>query len=330
LSVIHSTNTVAVGVKKKDERKHNKKGKYSRREKSKFLWIYLFILPQLILFIVFTMYPIVMSYVYSFYDYDGYGPLEKFVGFRNFTLLISDTLFWNAMKNSFLFMLGMVAIQVPLALLLAIVLNATWLKGSVFYRTIFFLPVVTTTAVVGLIMRFIFGAYKGVVNEFLMWLHIIDKPVDWIGSVDTALLIVLVVGIWKTLGMKMIYWLAGLQSLPKEIFESATVDGANAFKTMRYITLPMLLPIGSVILLLSAVNALHVFDLVKAMTEGGPAYSTDMVDVFVYRNAFAPESGQARVGFAAAAGVFYGVVVMFVSLIFGLLVKLTGGKEKTV
>lgn len=313
----------------RNEKPNHKSPKYSAREKKKFFWIYLFILPQLVLFIVFTIYPIIMSYVYSFFEYDGYGPLEKYVGFKNFSLLISDTLFWNAMKNSFLFMFGMVLIQVPIALLLAILLNAAWLKGTSFYRTIFFLPVVTTTAVVGLIMRFIFGAYKGVVNEFLIWLHIIDKPIDWIGSVDTALLIVLVVGIWKTLGMKMIYWLAGLQSLPKEIFESARVDGANAIKTLRYITIPMLLPIGSVILLLSAVNALHVFDLVKAMTEGGPAYSTDMVDVFVYRNAFAPENGQARIGFAAAAGVFYGFVVMLVSLIFGILIKLSGGRQKT-
>lgn len=306
-----------------------RKFKFSARDKKKLFWCYMFIFPQLILFLAFTIYPIVMSYVYSFYNYDGYGPLKDFVGLENFVTLIRDLLFWNAFKNSFFFMFGMVLIQVPLALLLAILLNSTWLKGAAFYRTIYFLPVVTTTAVVGLIMRFIFGAYKGVFNDFLLWLHIIKEPVDWIGSIDYALWIVLFVGIWKTLGMKMIYWLAALQSLPKDLYEAARVDGANVVQSMRYITLPLLIPIGSVIILLSAVNALHVFDLVKAMTEGGPAYTTDMVDVYVYRNAFSPGNGQARVGFAAAAGIFYALAVLIVSLILGLLIKKTGGREAT-
>ncbi|WP_240941186.1 sugar ABC transporter permease [Paenibacillus sp. HB172176] len=319
-------NSTAVGKSPLAAAKKRGQSKHTRRESKRFKWCYLFIFPQLILFAVFTIYPIVMSYVYSFYEYDGFGPLKDFIGFENFTMLVNDPLFWNAFKHSFIFMLGMVLVQVPLALLLAILLNAAWLKGKSFYRTIFFLPVITTTAVVGLVMRFIFGAYKGALNEALINLHLLDHPIDWVGSSDTALVVVMVVGIWKTLGMKMIYWLAGLQSLPKELYEAAKVDGASSIQTLRKITIPLLLPIGSVIILLAAVNALHMFDLVKSMTEGGPAYATDMVDVYVYRNAFAPESGQARVGFAAAAGVFYGVAVLVVSLVFGLLIKKTGGK----
>ncbi|TDF99876.1 sugar ABC transporter permease [Paenibacillus piri] len=278
------------------------------------------------MFIVFTLYPILMSYVYSFYRWNGYGPLEEFIGFDNFIETVYDPVFWNAFKNNFIFMVVLVCVQVPLALVLALILNASWLKGSAFYRAIYFLPVVTTTAVVGLVMRFIFGAYKGLVNEVLIKLGLLDKPVDWIGSIDTALLIVIIVGIWKSFGMKMIYWLAGLQSLPKEIYEAAKVDGATAFHQFRFITIPLLLPVGSVILLLSAVNALHVFDLVKAMTEGGPAFATDMVDLYIYRYAFS-SAGEARVGFASSAGIFYGIAVLFISLILGGLVKLTGGKS---
>ncbi|WP_248926210.1 carbohydrate ABC transporter permease [Paenibacillus hamazuiensis] len=298
-------------------------GSFRRR---KAFWCYLFILPQLLMFLVFTLYPIAMSYVYSFYRWNGYGPLEEFVGFGNFVETVYDPVFWNAFKNNFVFMVSLVCVQVPLALILAIVLNSSWLKGSAAYRAIFFLPVVTTTAVVGLVMRFIFGAYKGLVNEVLIKLGLLDKPVDWIGSIDTALLIVIVVGIWKSFGMKMIYWLAGLQSLPKEIYEAARVDGANSLHQFRYITVPLLLPVGSVIVLLSAVNALHVFDLVKAMTEGGPAFATDMVDLYIYRYAFS-SAGEARVGFASAAGIFYGIAVLFISLLLGALVKMTGGKS---
>jgi ABC-type sugar transport system permease subunit len=292
------------------------------------LWCWAFIAPQLVLFLLFTAYPIVMSYIYAFFDWNGYGPLKDYVGLNNFVETLMDPIFWNAFRNSLLFMVYVVVIQVPLALLMALLLNADWLKGKVAYRTIYFLPVVTTTAVVGLVMRFIFGAYKGIVNEVLIKLGLLSAPVDWLGSVDTAFLIVVLVGIWKSFGMKMVYWLAAIQTLPKELFESAKIDGASSFQLLRYITVPLLLPVGSVILLMSAVNALHVFDLVKSMTNGGPAFKTDMVDVYIYRYAFSG-NGASRVGFASAAGVLYGIAVMVISLVLGLLVKWTGGRSKS-
>ncbi|WP_028551528.1 carbohydrate ABC transporter permease [Paenibacillus sp. UNC451MF] len=291
------------------------------------LWCLLFIAPQVILFTLFTVYPIGMSYIYAFFNWNGYGPLKDYVGLDNFIETLLDPIFWNAFRNSLLFMAWIVVLQVPLALLLALLLNVQWLKGKVVYRTIYFLPVVTTTAVVGLVMRFIFGAYKGLVNEVLIRLGLLSAPIDWLGSIDTAFMIVVLVGIWKSFGMKLIYWLAGIQSLPKELFEAARIDGASAIQLLRYITVPLLLPVGSVIVLMSAVNALHVFDLVKSMTDGGPAFKTDMVDVYIYRYAFSGK-GEARVGFASAAGVLYGIVVMVISLLLGLLVKLTGGRNK--
>ncbi|MFC5649715.1 carbohydrate ABC transporter permease [Paenibacillus solisilvae] len=155
---------------------------------------------------------------------------------------------------------------------------------------------------------------------------LISQSVDWLGSVDTAFIIVVIVGIWKSFGMKMVYWLAGIQSLPKELFESARIDGATSFQLFRYIMIPLLLPVGSVIVLMSAVNALHVFDLVQTMTGGGPAFKTDMVDVYIYRYAFSG-SGEARVGFASAAGVLYGIVIMVISIVLGLFVRLAGGRK---
>ncbi|ULL16576.1 sugar ABC transporter permease [Paenibacillus sp. H1-7] len=290
------------------------------------LWCLLFIAPQLALFLLFTLYPIIMSYVYAFFHWSGFGPLQDYAGLANFKETLYDPIFWNAFRNSLTFMVYVVLIQVPLALLMALLLNADWLKGKAFYRMLYFLPVVTTTAVVGLVMRFVFGAYKGLVNEVLIRGGILSEPVDWLGSIDTAFLVVVIVGIWKSFGMKMVYWLAGIQSLPKEIFEAAKIDGAGPLQMLRYITVPLLLPVGSVILLMSAVNALHVFDLVKAMTDGGPAFKTDMVDVYIYRYAFSGK-GEARVGFASAAGVLYGIVVMAISLVLGLLVKMTGGRK---
>jgi ABC-type sugar transport system permease subunit len=303
-------------------------GKISKNRRKKLIYCYLFILPQLVLFLAFTIYPIIMSYVYSFFNWSGYGALSDFIGFDNYLETILDPFFWNAFKNSFIFMFFVVLIQVPLALLIAIILNSSWLKGATIYRTIYFLPVVTTTAVIGLVMRFIFGVYKGLVNEILMAIGILDKPVDWLGSLDTAMLIVIVVGIWKTFGMKMVYWLAALQSLPKELFEAAKMDGANSWQTFRFVMFPLLLPVGSVIVLLSSVNALHVFDLVKSMTNGGPAFHTDMVDLYIYRYAF-EGGGMPRTGFASAAGVVYGFAILFVSLLLGIVVKKSGGKQSS-
>ncbi|MFD0675841.1 MULTISPECIES: carbohydrate ABC transporter permease [unclassified Paenibacillus] len=303
-------------------------GKISKNRRKKLIYCYIFILPQLALFLAFTIYPIIMSYVYSFFNWSGYGSLSNFIGLENYAETISDPFFWNAFKNSFIFMFFVVLVQVPLALLIAILLNSSWLKGATIYRTIYFLPVVTTTAVIGIVMRFIFGAYKGLINEMLIAVGILDKPIDWLGSMDTAMMIIILVGIWKTFGMKMVYWLAALQSLPKELFEAAKVDGANWLQTFRYVMFPLLLPVGSVILLLSSVNALHVFDLVKSMTNGGPAFHTDMVDLYIYRYAF-EGGGMPRAGFASAAGVVYGFAILFVSLILGIVVKKTGGKQSS-
>lgn len=301
-------------------------GKAVSLKTRRWLWCYLFLLPQALLYLSFTLYPMIMSYVSAFYDWSGIGPMDEFVGWDNFVETLVDPLFWNAFKNSFIYMSSLVLVQVPLALLLALLLSASWLKGATAYRTIFFLPVVTTTAIVGLVMRFIFGAYKGLVNEVLMKLGLLSAPVDWLGSVDTALLIVVIVGIWKYFGIKVIYWLSGIATLPKDIYEAAKVDGATPFQSFRYITVPLLVPVGSVIVLLSAVNALHVFDLVQSMTGGGPSFATDMVDVYIYRYTFGG-GGESRVGFASAAGVVYGFAILFVSLAFGLIVRLTGGKQ---
>jgi ABC-type sugar transport system permease subunit len=304
-----------------------RKGKsLSSLTKKKWLWCYIFLFPQAVLYLSFTLYPIVMSYKYAFFEWSGIGPMTEYVGFANFAETLKDPLFWNSFKNSFFFMGALVVIQVPLALLLAMLLSASWLKGSAFYRTIYFLPVVTTTAIVGLVMRFIFGAYNGLVNGVLIKIGLLSQPIDWLGNVDTAMLIIIIVGIWKSFGIKLIYWLAGLQSLPKELFEAAKVDGASNLQVFRFITLPLLIPVGTVIILLSAVNALHVFDLVKSMTEGGPSFSTDMVDLYIYRYAFGG-GGEARVGFASAAGVVYGIAILIVSLALGAITRLTGGKK---
>ncbi|MFH5184126.1 carbohydrate ABC transporter permease [Paenibacillus sp. TAB 01] len=241
---------------------------FVRRERIRYRWAYLFILPQLLFFIIFTMYPILMSYVYAFYDWSGFGPLSNFVGFDNLIKILHDEQFWNAFRNSLLYMAAKTVILMPATLIMALILNQAFFKGKVFYRTVYFLPVVTTTSIVGIIMKFIFGNDQGLVNELLMALGILSEPVPWLGQAGTAMLVLIFVGSWKFFGMMMVYWLAGLQSLPGDVYEAAKVDGASYWQTMRSITLPLLMPVAAVILLLTVVNSMHVFDLVKTLTNG--------------------------------------------------------------
>ncbi|MFD0960546.1 carbohydrate ABC transporter permease [Paenibacillus chungangensis] len=297
-------------------------GSISKRAMKRRMWAYIFILPQLIMFAVFTLYPIMMSYIYSLYDWSGIGPMNKFVGLQNLKEVAQDPLFWNAFKNSFLYMIGTVGIMLPTALVMAIILNNAKMKGRTFYRTLYFLPVVTTTAVVGAVMRNVFANHNGLVNGMLMKFGLIGDPIRWLENGDLAMWALIFVGSWKLFGMKMVYWLAGLQSIPNELYEAVKIDGANEWQAFRHVTIPLLMPIGAVILLLSVVNSLHVFDLVKVMTEGGPGFETEVVDLYIYRYAFSGTSaGMPEVGYASAAGIFFGMVIFVISITLGWIVK---------
>lgn len=285
-----------------------------RRTRTRRLWAALFVAPQLLIVVAFTLYPITMTHVYSLYEWPGFGPLDRFVGFANYAAVVSDELFWNAFYKSFLFMAGTVAIQLPLALLVAIVLNSERLYGRSIYRTLFFIPVVTTSAVIGIVMRSIFASHNGLVNNALLFSGLVDRPIRWLSQGDTAMWALVLVASWKWLGIKMIMWLAGLQSLPTELYDAAKVDGAGFWQTFRFITVPLLVPVGIVVLLFSIVDALTAFDLIFTMTEGGPGFTTEFMELYIYRYAFTSfAGGLPQLGYASAAGVFFGVTVFAIS-----------------
>lgn len=280
-------------------------------------WCYLFLVPTLILAGLFTFYPMVMSWVFSTLDWTGFTDSGRFIGLDNYVELVGDPLFWNAFGRSLIFMLVGAPIRVVLALLVAIALNNQMLKVSPVIRTFFFLPVVTTAAVVGIVMTFVLGSYQGPVNTVLQQLMIIDQPVEFLSNPDTALWAVLGTQVWKNFGMTMIYWLAALQTVPRDYYEAASVDGAGRWAQLRAITVPLLIPFAVVILILTAKEHLHSFALVQAMTAGGPYYSTQVVEVFIYQTAFDPETtgGIPRLGYASAAGCFFGLATLIFTLL---------------
>jgi len=215
-----------------------------------------------------------------------------------------------------------VPIRLGLALVIAIVLNDRAMKLSPVFRTFFFVPLLPTPAIVRILIQSLFSPFHGPVNQVLLGLGIVSEPIDFLGNPSAALWTVMAVQVWKTLGITMIYWLAALQSIPAELYEAAQVDGAGALAKLRSITLPLLKPFAAIILLVTAVNTLRIFDLVQTMTGGGPFFATEVMEVYIYRHAFSIQTFSVpRLGFASAAGVFFGLAVMVVALVQGWVIR---------
>lgn len=272
-------------------------------------WCWLFMAPAVIFYILFQGYPILCSIQYSFLDWSGLTSNAVFVGLENYKELLSDELFWNAFFNSFKYTVMIVPLELAVSLFLAYMLNDEKMKGRSAYRTMYFIPVVTTASVVGIIMIFILGV-QGPVNHVLMSLHLISAPINFLGNAKYAMPTLVLISLWKDCGTYMIYWLAGLQGVSKDVYEAATVDGANRRQTFFHIVLPLIAPVGGIIAILCAINSLKVFDIVKTMTEGGPFYATDVIATYVYRSAFSSEIGMPRLGYASAAALLFGAVVI--------------------
>lgn len=273
------------------------------------MWCWLFMLPALALYVMFTGYPILTSIFYSSLDWSGMTSSALFAGLGNFKELWRDRYFFNAVANSFKYMIMAVPLQLIISLALAYAFNGILKKGATFFRTVFFLPVITTASIVGIIMMFIFGG-TGSVNQLLAGLGI--KGMNWLGNTHIALFTVVLIGVWKEAGTYMIYWLAALQSVSRDVYEAATIDGAGRWQTFLYVVFPLILPIGGVIALLCAISSLKVFDLIQTMTGGGPFYSTDVAATFVYRTAYAGSGGMPRLGYASAAALAFGLIVVLV------------------
>ena len=198
-------------------------------------------------------------------------------------------------------------LRVGLALVLAVALNDPRLPFVRIMRTALFLPVVTTGAIVGVVMRFVLDPIGGPINVALL-----DRDCSSVRSISRAAsprsTARSAIWVWKWLGVTLIYWLAALQTIPKDLYEAASIDGAGRMRAVRYVTIPLLVPFLIIITLLTAVEATNVFDLLLTLTGGGPFYATEVIDIFVYRQAFA--ANIPRLGYASAAALFFGACIV--------------------
>ncbi|MFR5030690.1 MAG: carbohydrate ABC transporter permease [Blautia hansenii] len=286
-----------------------------KRIMRKNMWCWVFMLPTLLLYILFQGYPIITSAWYSMLDWSGMTMNATFVGLQNFKELLADPLFKNSVVNSFKYMIFSVPIQLILSLVIAYILTSIIRKGATVFRTMYFIPVITTASIVGIIMIFIFGG-TGPINQVLALLGI--DTINFLGDEKTALFTVVLIGIWKDLGTYMIYWIAALQSVSQDVYEAAKIDGAGKFRTFTDVVFPLILPIGGVIAVLCVIGSLKVFDIVQTMTNGGPYFATDVVATFVYRTAYSSTTGSPRLGYASAAALLFGLMVVTIGVVLNL------------
>jgi ABC-type sugar transport system permease subunit len=279
----------------------------ARRPKGR-LEPYLWVLPAVALFFGFVHLPMLVEIGLSFLSSSGLEE-PKFVGVQHYVDLASDAAFWSAIRHNLLFALLTVTAKVTLALALAVALNQA-LRGRNFFRTVFFLPFVLSYVAVGIIWTLIYNYDYGVLNHLLRRVGADGLVNDWLGNPDAAFGAVVAVAIWKHVGFHMVVYLAGLQSIPQELYEAAAIDGARRWHRFRHITLPLLARYTAINVMIATLWAFSVFDLVYVMTQGGPVKATDVAMIQVYQQAFF----YSRLGYAASQSVVMLAIVGFITI----------------
>jgi ABC-type sugar transport system permease subunit len=288
----------------------------------KHLPAYLMCAPTVILFLVFMAFPIVFVFYSSLLNWDGIGSIwdAEWVGIDNYRQLIQDETWWTAVRNTVLYAVIKLIIELPLALVIALVLSSK-LRGSTFFRTIGFLPVVTSIAVVSLAFTFFFSPLGGPFNSVLLDLGVIDTPIAYLGERDYAFWTVTGVAVWHDLGINMVFFLAALQTVSRDLYKAADLDGARTWNKFRDITIPAIRPITAVIVMLSMAGSLKVFDYFAVMTGGGPGFSTTTMVLYMFRYTSFGGGGLAgsqtipTVGYGATIAIGLGLIIFAAILI---------------
>lgn len=268
---------------------------------------YLFLLPACAIIGAFVLYPMLHAIAASLTDYNMITE-SRFVGTANYQKLVKDPFFWNSLRNTLLYLAVVVPFLVTVPIFLAILVNKS-LAGMKFFRAVFYLPVITSLVVTGLIWKWVYEE-QGILNYFLMASGITDDPVAFLTDPANALFSVMAVTIWTGLGYYMVIYLAGLQSIPKHLYEAAEVEGISKWQQTLHITIPLLKPSIAIVAVMSSIAAMKVFEEIYVMTQGGPLDATKTLVYFIYQSAFE----EFEMGYASAAGVVLFLLTLSLSL----------------
>ncbi len=275
--------------------------KLTAQQKEQARIAYLFIAFPLLLFSVFTFFPILFAFFISFYDWNLLIPDKPFIGLANYTELFQDRVFLISIKNTLVYTVGVVPIQTLLALVLAFIMNQK-LSGRAFFRLAFYIPAVTSSVVTSIIFVWIYSK-PGLLNYLLSLIGVAGT--DWLTNPNTALFAIMALNIWTTSGYFMISFLAGLQSIPSSLYEAAKIDGANQWQQFWKITVPLVRPVTYFVVVLGLIGCFQVFDQIYVMSSGGPVNSTTTMSYFTYNNSFK----FFRLGYGAASAIILAFII---------------------
>ena len=256
-----------------------------RLETEKKLTFGAFLLIPLVCILVFMVYPIGKSIVLSFHRWDGISPETTYVGLRNYSRLFADVRFWTAVSNNARWLAFSLALLTALGLALALLIDQK-IKGESLFQTLFFIPYTITPVAVASVWRWLYEPRNGLFNKFLQLIGLAKYRQIWIGDPSIATYSIMFSSLWWTTGFALVLYISGLRNIPQELLESATVDGARFSQRFRFVMLPQLLPSTIVVLAMSGISALRVFDLIYSLTGGGPGYATEVLATMMFDVSF--------------------------------------------
>lgn len=277
----------------------------TKKRLRKLNWFYL---PAVVLMLVFIAYPLGNAIYLSFFKWNGYSAKKDFVGIQNFVSMFKDKVFISSLRNTLMYGFICTFLQQVIGLAMAVFLN-TKFKGRGIARTVIYMPAMVSGLVMGYIMYFFFQTNGGVMNDILTAMGL--STVDWLGNGNIAIAVIIFINTWQFVGVSMVIYLAGIQGVSQSYIEAATVDGANAWQRFRFITLPLLQPALASSVIYNLIGGLKLYDVIIALTDGGPAKKTHSLATYIANRYFDAE----RAGYAAAIGVFSFVMIMVISMI---------------
>lgn len=274
---------------------------------------YYFLAPSVVLLVIFTLYPVISSFILSFQGMSGVD--KYFVGFDNYIRLFKDPIFYKSLVNTFQILIVQVPIMLSLAILIAVGLNSSLIKFHGFFRVAYFLPAITALVAASIIFMVILDSNYGVANYLLSLVGI--DPIDWLNDPFWAKVSIIVVMTWRWTGYNMVIFLAGLQTIPKDLYEAASIDGAGKVKQFFFITIPQLKPVFIFTVVMSTIGTLQLFDEAYILTTGGPNNATMTITLYLY------ETGFKYFEFGYASALAY-VLVVIIAIISWVQLKVVG------
>jgi len=274
---------------------------------------YIFILPAVGLFLLFWAYPFIKLFQLSVFEWDGIMPWNQavFVGIKHFkNLFLHDSAWWQSMRQAGIITLIALTAQNALALLLALCCDKG-IRAAKAYRMIYFLPPVLAGIVIGLIWNWIYDGNYGLLNYWLGRIGLGHFARAWLSDKNTALICVAIIHCWRGFGWGFIVLLAGLQAIPRELYEAANVDGASSWESFKRVTIPLMVPVFVVVIILTILGTMQIYDIIAATTQGGPYFYTEVPITRI----LASLTGSSRFGYASAAGIVFGLVLFVISIV---------------